>query len=455
MATTVLWRRAFGVVALVAGSLALALSGCSDSSTPPATPGGDQGSELVAGELEPGAQTFVLRRIETPVPGFAPIRVALIGGNLSVDPIMETVSLDVAVRNDGQEPLHAPARIWLSDFVPPAVTVLNADFYPGPPDTNPAVTPPPPPRWGFDYTELLGGDQVLAPGETSEAKTWTFQVPGLTGFSFRARPEFGMVPDLPRIAGRVFLDRNRDGVPQPDEPPFMCGPIHATGPDGFEMTAIPDRSGRYAIPVELPGLYTLTLRVIPPNDRTQPLHDGEDDDDADNRDWTPPSFTTPNPLQVLLAPGPDGRPQSFLEAHFGLFIPTGGGYPPVLPSPVPLDSLGGDHYQYLQGRLRANLLVLGIGYSGCQPEHPLALYFAPGPQMSPLPHFDLVLVHDGLGEMCDAWWERRVAFDLTPLRARPDGSFVLMPITLHLRDFQGVVHDFVWEWDVEDDGAHD
>ncbi len=199
------------------------------------------------------------------------------------------------------------------------------------------------------------------------------------------------------------------------------------------MTAVPGPEGGYALPVTASGLYTLTLRLFPSITPTDPA--GGDDG------FAPVEFTTPNPLEVLLVPGPDGPPLSFLDAHFGVISGPGGQYPPVLPAPVPLDSLGGDHYAYLAGRLEGPILWLRVGYSGCQPEHPLQLFWEPGPQASPLPHVNLALVHDGLGEMCDAYWERGAGFDLTPLRA---AMGVRGLIVLHFKDFQGEWHHFEW-----------
>mgnify|MGYP001117358138 FL=1 len=418
------------LLAMVALGGCLSLSGCAETAGPP-LPAPEQGGALVEGAIQPDTGTFVFKQIEQEVPGYEPLLVTLIGSDLRVDPAARTVAIDVALRNAGEQPLYAPATIWLSRFAPSTVTVLNADFHLESPDTAMTVAPLP---WGFDYSRLLGGDALLAPGETSESKPWLFHVPELSPFSFAARLECGLIPELPQIAGRVFLDLNADGVMQDDEPPYMVGPIHATGPGGFDLTALPDRSGFYALPVRLPGLYTLTMLVIQPDPERLLI------------------VTTPNPLEVLLPPGPDGRPLSFTRAHFGVFCADAGLYPPVQLSPVPLDSLGGDYYAFLGGALQENVLMLDVGFSGCQPEHPFRLLWAPGAQVSPLPHADLVLVHDDLGEMCDAWWVRRPGFDLSPLR-RALGT--TLPIYLHLRDFAGEIHDFVWELPDDDEGDDD
>lgn len=411
-------RRLVALAALAAAGLLLALSGCSDSSGPD-SPGEDLGGAVLSGDLDPGQGSMLLKRLDQTVPGQAPILVELIGSNLRVDAALEIVSIDVVIRNAGAEALYAPAMIWLSGLRPDGVRVLNADVVPGPPDTTGAASPPS--RYGFDYSELLGGDPVLAPQESSETKTWRFHVPGLTGFSFGARAEFGMVPDLPRIAGRCFEDVDRDGRPDANEGAVM-GLVGASGPDGFAMTAVTDAGGRYAIPVTASGLYSVNFIPLLPVD---PL-----------ARYARPRFSTPNPLSVLLTPGPDGRPGSYLDAHFGVYYTTGSdSLPPVIRWDAPFDSLASDGYIFQEGRVTGLVMRLRVGFSGCQPDHPLALYWQVGPEASPLPVAHLRLAHDDLGEMCDAFWTRDLAFDLLPIR-RTMGTSGLIILVLDTPDGQ-------------------
>jgi len=148
-------------LALGLALVSLALAGC--SSDPGRHPADVQGGALLSGDLDPGQGTFVLQRLDQTVPDRAPIRVELIGSNLQVDAATEVVSLDVAIRNVGEQPLYAPAMVWLSGLRPDGVTVLNADVVPGPPDTNATVPPPPRERYGFDYTLLLGATRCWRP----------------------------------------------------------------------------------------------------------------------------------------------------------------------------------------------------------------------------------------------------------------------------------------------------
>ena len=427
------------LLALAVAMLALAPAGCSDNAGP-GTPADDQGGALLSGDLDPGQGTFILQRLDQTLPDRAPIRVELIGSNLRVDAATEVVSLDEAIRNAGEQPLFAPAMVWLYGLRPDGVTVLNADVVPGLPDTSVTLPPSPRERYGFDYTQLLGGDPVLAVGETSDARTWRFHVPGLTGFAFGARAEFGLVPDLPVIAGRCFLDGNQDGVLQPEELPIPHGIIGAIGPNGFALSVRPDHEGRYALPVEQAGLYTLQYW---PFDRApaDSVHADGDDGEDDSEDREAPVFTTPNPLTVLLTPGPDGRPHSYLDAHFGVFVAAeDDSLPPVVHTTAPFDSLPGDYFALGESGVTGILMNLDVGFSGCQPEHPFTLYWQVGPEMSPLPVAHLILTHDGLGEMCDAWFTRDLKFDLRPIRAALGGT---LPIPLRLHTPDGQIRSYV------------
>ncbi len=427
-------------LALGLGLFALALAGCSDNAGPGA-PADDQGVALLSGDLDPGEGTFVLQELDQTLPDRAPIRLELIGSNLQVDVAAEVVSLDVAIRNAGEQPLFAPAMVWLYGLRPDGVTVLNADVVPGLPDTSATLPPPPRERYGFDYTQLLGGDPVLAAGETSDSRTWRFHVPGLTGFAFGARAEFGLVPGLPVVAGRCFLDANQDGLLQPDELPIPHGIIGATGPDGFALAVRPDHEGRYTLPVWQAGLYTLQYWPFGRPTTDPVLEDHEDCDDGDDgtddpEDRPEPIFTTPNPLTVLLTPGPDGRPISFRDAHFGVFlVAEDDSLPPVLHTTAPFDSLPGDPYMLGESGVTGIVMRLAVGFSGCQADHPFQLYWQQGPEMSPLPVAHLILKHDGLGEMCQAWFTQDLMFDLRPIRAALGGSLPI-PLVLHTPDGQ-------------------
>lgn len=415
--------------------LASLLSGCSES-TGPTTSTSPQGGAHIEGNLDPGDGTFVLETQADPMPdGREGVPVELIGSNLRVNAAEEVVAIDVAIRNITPRLLYAPASVLLNDFVPPDVSVLNADFVCLPADSvDPNVWFPYPCGYGFDYSELLGGDGVLEPDEVSEVKTWEFQVPGLGGFSFNAWATFGLFPDLPLIAGFGFEDLNANGVPEPGEPHNIRGEVTMQTPSGLFVFTMLGEDGAYAFPVEESGLYTLTLFPhLPPH---HPHH-------------SPPVFTTPNPLQVLLPPDENGLPVSFLEAHFGLNWE--GTWPPGPPPVILVDVLPDPQhpapYDLLEIVLRGDILMLEVGFSGCQPAHPFDLFMV-GAFMESLPvRANLVLMHDDLGEMCDRYMMRELLFHLGPIREAyleaygEPGTVILM-----LRDFNGDVHEIEYEF---------
>jgi len=378
-------------------ALATAFLGCSDSTNPSGTP--SDGTRDFQGSIDPTARSFVLKSIDSTGVGGIRIRVDLIGSNLRVDPDLLVVSLDVAVRNLGQGPLHAPGEIDIHDIAPPMVWVLNADRVDCPPRMGPGIDSRLC-RFAFDYSTLLGDDLVLSPGETSGAKRWSFRVPGLTGFSFGATARFGLEPGRPRIEGTVWSDGNANGVREPEEPGFGGGTIVVNGPGLDSLVVMVPESGHYVVPVTKAGLYVL-LAVPPPT-------------------FAAVRPTTPNPLQVLLPPGPDGLPESYLHADFGFAneIPP----PPGEPEPVrfwegPADSLQLDPYTLLDIRFDGPVveLELHVGFSGCGPLHPFGLYMVGGFQESTPVQANIVLSHDDHGEMCDAWFERTRRYDLTPI----------------------------------------
>jgi len=404
--------------------------GCSRS-TGPASPQPDAGEAQVSGVLDPGAGTFVLQTLDAAPPDrFAHVPVQLIGSNLQIDPTIEIVSLDVAIHNQGDLPLYAPAVVWLTRFLPPGVTVINADLVVAPDDTIPSIpvpldTPPPPSIWGFEYSALLGGDEVLQPGETSGTKTWEFHVPDLVAFSFAARATFGLVQDLPRLAGLCFEDRNRNGIMDRGEDPAPGGTVRMRAPEGQVLEAHPGPAGRYVFPIETAGLYQ--LRYLPP---LRPH-------------FLDPHFTTPNPLQVLVTQGPDGRPRSYLTANFGVFWESPfDTVPAVILVDGPPDSLVNAPYQ-LQGlEVEGDILHLQVAFSGCQPVHPFSLYMDTGFMESLPVQANMYLDHE-LDEDCEAYFQAHLRFDLAPVRqAHIDAYGEPGVVILHLFDYEGQSHDF-------------
>jgi hypothetical protein len=274
------------IVALV---LLLALGACSDSTGPSTTSGdpGEDGLAVFDGSVDPGRSTFVLQRIEQPgPPGTAPILVELIGSNLRVGELVDTILIDVAVRNlSANVDLFPPAWIWVHDLRPREVSIANADAL-----IDELVS-----RYGFDYSELLGEEGVLPPGETSKPKTWMFHDPGLAAFSFGADAHFSLSPDRSHISGVVFIDDNFNGVYDPEDAPVPGFPVALRGADLGELHGVTNDEGRYTFYLDEAGLYSIWFRGLP-----------------DTR-----CGETTNPLLVVLSTGPDGRPRSYDDADYG------------------------------------------------------------------------------------------------------------------------------------------
>jgi hypothetical protein len=407
---------------LVAGSVALLTVGllplgCADP-TPPTTTGGD-GTGFFLGDIDPQSGKILFKSIQSPGPDGLPIHVVLLGDNLKVDPSTNRVSLDVSVRNEERRHLYAPAEIIVSDLNPMTILLVNADW-----TLCDDMTMGPFPShcsFGLDYSGLLGGDGVLGPGEESGSRTWVFIVPDLVGFSFGAAARFSLEPDQARIAGTFFWDHNADGVMNPDESGAGGGTLMVTGPDLGSRTLFVGEDGKYSFGVKQPGLYTL-LAAPPPT-------------------FAPVRFTTPNPLEVVL-PVVDGKVQSFLHADFGI---TNAWSPPVIIYDGTPDSLVLDPYALLDIGLDGIELDLRVGYGGCQPNHPLALYMVGGfMETASLPvQVRVILSHNDLDEPCDAWFTRPLRYDLRPIQlAYMEAYGRLDTIIVGFRDYEGQVHYF-------------
>ena len=388
---------------------------CSLTST--TGPGDDP---IAGGSFDPDAESFVLERIVTTSPDLEPVIVELVGSNVVVDSSGETVSVDVAIRNVGEHALHPPATIWLGEFRPRDVRPINADVLlptEGPIDDT----------WGYLYDDTFGNDGVLTPGETSDKRLWRFHDPGGRPFSFAIGGEFSTAPGA-SISGMAFIDRNQNGVRDPDEEPFETGwLVRLTTPDGEGLETEPREGGRYAFRVDRPGLYRVEFIVL-----IEPVY----------------CVTTSNPLEVLLTPGPDGGPRSFENADFGFaFGPCNEPLAPVMLSDLePSEIEPQDPYALDELRVAGDLLILRIGFSGCSPDHPFELYAAdellwpvPEDELPPLVPW-MVLSHDDRDEPCDAYFVRTLAFDLSPLSQLHEG-----PMNVHFHDAAGGIHEFVYE----------
>lgn len=374
-------------------SVALWAPACSDS-TGPQDPAPLFGGAAGSGNVDPGAGEFVLLNLELPLDGARTVPVQLVGTNLATHPDSQRVALQVALRNLGTVTLYEPAAVWLADFTPPGVLVLNPDWSQGF-SVEPNIDGPLADVFGFDYTGLLGPGGALAAGATSESKFWEFLDPGLLPFSFAARAEFGLEPDGPGLGGLCFWDADLDGSFGEGDFPLDTGVVRVEPPLGEALLATVGPRGRWSIPLRTPGLYRLTY-----------------DDLLET--FAPIRSTTPNPLNVLITADAAGLPLSFLAADFG--------QGPLLPPPpairfsdLPADSLHHSHWSLLAAKVvEGRLLHLRVGLSGCQPDQPAALFASGGFREAEPVQMDVVFVNLG-EEMCDAWFEVDRIFDLLPL----------------------------------------
>lgn len=409
-------------LALLLGLVSLLAAGCSQS-TEPTLGGTGDGAGDFTGRLDPASGSFVLKSLDVPVTDGTPVRVDLIGRFLRIGEPGQ-IAVAVQVRNADRRSLYAPAEIVVNHFNPPSVSIVpqSADWITCLRDSSADTTRVPPGgcSYGFVYTDLLGDDGVLSPGEVSGEKIWIFYDPDGVAFSFAAHARFGLAPDRARISGMFFSDANRNGVRDGDEGPFGGGSVYVTGP-GFQDRYIqvgPDAT--YTVYVSEPGIYT--LRAAPPP----------------TFGIVPVTFTTPNPLEILIANAADGGLQSFLHADFGLANavppPTA---PPILFAPA-ADSLSLDSYSLVRAALDGHVMKLRVGFSGCGPDQPFQLFMVGGLMESNPLQARILLAHDDLGQLCDAYFEKDLAFDLSPILQKSGGQVV----RLQFQDSTGEVHTF-------------
>lgn len=406
-------RPAPAALCLLLAAAALA-AGCSDSSAPDKTAGN---------RLDPGAGTFVLSDVQVPGPDGAPVRLRLEGDDLVTDGGAGTVSLSVRVVNLSTTAVPPPLVVWIAALQPAAVAPLNADYVRPGPLTDPAAAVTDTAGWGFDYTDLLAG-QPLAPGEATPARTWTFADPDLAPFSFAARIQTGAFAGQARLAGRLFFDLDRDGTPAPFEPPYLAGGVQVTAPGGVTSWASPGPDGWWEAPIDAAGLYEVLFVSLEMGPRPVPL-------------------TTPNPRQVVVTTGPDGRLQSWRGGHFGVARDAP---PPPPPTGVigftdrPPAQLHRSPWLLLEHSVSGPRLNLRVGFSGCQPEHAFALWMSGGFMESMPPRAALTLVHE-TQELCEAYFTRDLGFDLGPLYRRYVEAYGQGPLILVLNGPDGFAQE--------------
>jgi hypothetical protein len=412
-----------GRLAIVA-ILATTTVGCLQS-TEPDIDGARDGLGEFEGQIDPGANVILLKQVEIVTTDGIPVRIELVGRFVRPATGSGDVAMAVGVRNVDQRSLYAPAEIVLSGFQPSSVAPAwdNPDWTTCPGDSTFTIAPFPVTDqclYGYNYSELLGADNVLTPGELSGEKLIVFMDPTGVSFAFNVQARFGLSPNRPRIAGLFYSDNNRNGRYDEGEPPFGGGWVHVAGPGLSDLVVSVNGDGRYAIPVRETGLYSLWA-MPPPT-------------------FAPVETTTSNPLEVVILAGSDGNVQSFLHADFGW---TNSLQLPPVYFIESTDSLSLDQYAVDAIDLHAQVLSLRVGFSGCSPDHPLNLYMVGGLMESFPPQARLILDHDDRGELCDAYFERDLAFDLWPilrLATGPNGQ--VSPVIIHFEAWDGQTYTY-------------
>ncbi len=407
-------RKQFARWILLMG-LALVLGACSSGDNPgdpvtdPPPVGGD--------DPVPGDGMTDLKAIHLIGPDGMEIPITLMGGDLVVQ-ADGTVTLAVAMRNDGFMDLVPPLLLWVGEFDPTSVGLANADTLLNESDATLPL------MFGFAYSDLMGDDNMLSPGEISGAITWVFTDPDFVAFSFTGWAEGGFGPPPAWISGSVFDDLNADGVRDADEPPLSNVPIRVRFPNDFDVFLMSGPNGEFTAMTAQTGLYEVSVDFPPHMPPDSP--------------WV----TTPNPLFVTLVPGPDGRPLDFEGILFGL---SGfDGMPPPMGEPVAMTPLSpGDlqmgPWSLIMGEVFNDFMFHAmVQYQGCQPGHHFILYASGDMQAGSPPRQTLTLV-DEMDEGCGAAFDQDVLFDLWPLKDAYLNAFGPGDLALDLVGFDGTV----------------
>jgi hypothetical protein len=365
------------------------------------------GDQQFRGTIDPSVASVALHKLV----GSNQLAVELIAsGEVRIDPQTQRVAIDVGLRNAGAESLMAPILIRLGEFQPAGVIPFNSDW----PRLDALKASELEYPWGYFYADEFSSDQLLEPGETSALREWVFFDPDLASFSFAARAELAGAPGDPAITGIVFFDENFNGRFDDFEMPHGRGAVYTAASDGTQLIAPVGSDGRYRFPISRSGLYELYY------------------DDFTDGPWC---ISTPNPLVVVVAPGPEGEPQSYENADFGWSPRCGPTLNSVIYTDRPLSEFAGDRYSLLEATADGNELVVRVGLSACHGDHPITLVVSTSILKTLPPQTFAVLMHDNLGDVCRSWREEERRYDLSRFVRHVGG-----PIYIRLLDYEGMEH---------------
>jgi hypothetical protein len=75
--------------------------------------------------------------------------------------------------------------------------------------------------------------------------------------------------------------------------------------------------------------------------------------------------------------------------------------------------------------VRGDSLIVKVGYSGGCQNHFFTLVSEVSPIASPLPAYDLMLIHNANEDLCEAYIQEERSFDLAPLKTAASGEILL------------------------------
>jgi hypothetical protein len=100
-----------------------------------------------------------------------------------------------------------------------------------------------------------------------------------------------------------------------------------------------------------------------------------------------------------------------------------------------------DPYNLLELALDEDLLTLRVGFGGCQADHPFLLFMVGGFMESIPVQARVILLHNALGEPCDGYFERTLAYDLRPIQeAHAEAYGAPGLVMLQFVDYFGETH---------------
>jgi hypothetical protein len=189
----------FLMMAFVLLTVALALVfSCSDKTTEP-KPEGDQSSLTGSGNINPvETASFCLGWVSDSTVG--PGRIEVWASNVAFDSANGYVTFDVQLVNRSRRNIVPPIHFVITKIVPDDIALVGFD------GTTQDGFP------FFDFSTKLGADNVLEPGESSEAVMLTFHTVTARSFAVGFRIDLGGPSGPALISGVVFRDNDQNGM---------------------------------------------------------------------------------------------------------------------------------------------------------------------------------------------------------------------------------------------------